>query len=220
VPAARADVEMDLAEARALPGDALGPVVARAAAAFAAADEAAGRPRPDPIAALRLFGEAGTALDQGIADARAATDRARRAAAALDQAALTARSSVAAAEDFVATRRGAVGAQARTRLAEARRHLEQAGGPDPVAALQEAQQADALAQEALRLARADVTQWDRPTSTTGTGGDLASLILGGILSGASSAYRGRRTGRRGGGFSTGSFGGTSRRGRRGGGGRF
>ncbi len=88
-----------------------------------------------------------------------------------------------------------------------------------MAALQEAQQSDALAQEALRLARADVTQWDRPTST-GTGADLASLILGGILSGASSGYRGRGTSRRGGGFSTGSFGGTSRRGRRGGGGRF
>jgi TPM domain len=222
VPAARADVELDLAEARALPGDAIDAVVARAAAAFAEADKAAGWPRPDPIAALRLLGEAGTALDQGIADARADADRARRAAAALAQAVLTARSSVAAAEDFVATRRGAIGAQARTRLAEARRHLEQAGGPDPVAALREAQQADALAEAALRLAQADVAQWDRPTSTTSTGADLAGLILGGILRGASSGYRSsRRSGRRGGGgFSSSSFGGSSRRGRRGGGGRF
>jgi hypothetical protein len=134
---------------------------------------------------------------------------------------LTARASVAAAEDFITTRRGAVGAHARTRLAEARRHLQLASGADPVAALQEAQQADAFAQEALRLGRADVSQWDRPTSTTGTGADLASLILGGILSGASSGYRGRRTGRRGGGgFSSSSIGGSSRRGRRGGGGRF
>jgi hypothetical protein len=220
VPAARGEVELDLAEARALPGEALAPVVARATAALTAADEAAGGPQPDPIAALRLLGEAGAALDRGIADSRAAAERDRRAAAALEQAVLTARSSVAAAEDFVATRRGAVGAQARTRLAEARRHLAQAGGPDPVAAVREAQHADALAQEALRLARADVNQWSTPSATTNTGADLASLILGGILRGASSGYRSRRSGRRSGGFSSGSFGGSSRRGRRGGGGRF
>lgn len=218
VPAARAEVELDLAEARALPGDAIAPVVARAAAALEAADEAAGGQLPDPVAALRLLGEAGTALDQGIADARADAERLRKAAAAREQAVLTARSGIAAAEDFVATRRGAVGAPARTRLAEARRHLEQAGGPDPVTGLREAQQADALAQEALRLARADVSQWSRPGVTTSMGADIGGMILGGILSGATSSYRGRRRG--GGGFSPGSFGGSSSRGRRGGGGRF
>ncbi|TWF77798.1 TLP18.3/Psb32/MOLO-1 phosphatase superfamily protein [Pseudonocardia hierapolitana] len=218
VPAARAEVELDLAEARAMPGDAIAPVVARAAAALAAADEAAGGSRPDPIAALRLLGEAGSALDQGIADARAAVERERKAAAALEQAVLTARSSVDAADDFVTTRRGAVGARARTRIAEARRHLDRAAGPDPVAALREAQQADTLAQEALQLAQADVSQWSRPGVTTSAGADLAGLILGGILSGATSSYRGHRRG--GGGFSPGSFGGSSSRGRRGGGGRF
>jgi hypothetical protein len=218
VPAARAEVELDIAEARALPDDALAPVVARAEAALAAADQAAGGPQPDPIAALRLLGDTGTALDKGIADAREAAARERKAAAALDQAVLTARSSVAAAEDFVATRRGAVGARARTRLAEARRHLEQAGGADPVAGLREAQRADALAQEALALAQADVSQWSRPGATTSTGVDLAGLVLGGILSGATSSYRGHRRG--GGGFSPGSFGGSASRGRRGGGGRF
>jgi TPM domain len=218
VPTARAEVELDLAEARALPGEEIAPVVARAAAALAAADEAAGGTHPDPIAALRLLGEAGTALDQGIADAREAAERGRKAAAALAQAILTARASVAAAEDFVATRRGAVGAQARTRLAEAHRHLDQAGGPDPVAALREAQQADALAQDALRLAQADVSRWSPPGTTSGAGVDLAGLVLGGILSGAASSYRGHRRG--GGGFSPGSFGGSASRGRRGGGGRF
>ena len=194
---------------------------ARAAAAITAAGEAAGAAKPDPIAALRLLGEAGSALDAGIAEARAAAERERRAAAALEQALLTARSTVAAAEDFVATRRGAVGPRARTRLAEARRHLQQAGGPDPVAGLREAQQADAFAQEALRLARADVSGWNAPSGTgSGLAVDLGSLVLGGILSGASGGYRGG--GRRHGGVrrSPGSFGGSSRRGRRGGGGRF
>jgi hypothetical protein len=192
-------------------------VVARATAALDAARVAADAPRPDPIAALRLLAEVSAALDKGIADARAAADRERRAAAALEHAWLTARSAVAAAEDFVTTRRGAVGAQARTRLAEAQRHLELAGGPDPVAALREAQQADALGQEALRLAQADVAHWSPPAP--GGGVDLGSLILGGILSGAGRSHRG------GGGFgggrrSPGSFGGSARRGRRGGGGRF
>ncbi|MFD1652757.1 TPM domain-containing protein [Pseudonocardia alaniniphila] len=235
VSAARAEVVQDLAEARALSasndaGD-LGPVVARAEAAVAAADQAASAQQPDPISALRLLDEAGTALDQGLDQARMAKDRARRAAAALDQAVLTARSTVSAAGDFIATRRGAVGSEARTRLAEAQRHLQQAGaGGDPVAALREAQQADALAQEALRLAQTDVSRWSRPvpSPTASSGIDLGSLILGGILAGSRGGgyYGGGRS--RGGGFggggaprrSPGSFGGSATHGRRGGGGRF
>jgi hypothetical protein len=228
VAAARAEVEQDLAEARALAGTGdLAPLVARAEAALAAADRAATATQPDPIAALRLLDEAGTVLDQGMDQARAAQDRARRAAAALDQAMLTARSAVAAAGDFITTRRGAVGSQARTRLAEAQRHLQQAGGGgDPVVALREAQQADVLAQEALRLAQSDVSQWSAPPSRgsggTGLGVDLGSLILGGILSGGfgGGGSRGGGGGGGGGGRSPGSFGGSATRGRRGGGGRF
>ena len=215
IPAARAEVQQDLAEARAL--GSLVPVVARAEAALAAAEQSAAGPQPDPLAALRLIDEARTALDHGIAEAREAQERARRASAALAQALLTARSAIAAASDFITTRRGAVGVAARTRLAEAQRHLQRAEGPDPVAALREAQQADALAQEALRLARADVAQWS-PGSGGELPGDLASLVLGGILAGASRGYRGGSGGFRS--RSTGSFGGSSRRGRRSVGGRF
>jgi hypothetical protein len=150
---------------------------------------------------------------------------------ALDQALVTAGSAVAAASDFIGTRRGAVGAQARTRLAEAQRHLQQAsGGGDPMAALREAQQADSMAQEALRLAQDDVSRWSEPAGGGGrsVGEDLGSLVLGGILSGALGGGGGHRSGGGfgGGGFggggdrSPGSFGGSSSRGRRGGGGRF
>ena len=117
------------------------------------------------------------------------------------------------------------GDPARTRLAEANRRLALAtSGGDPAVALREAQQADNQAQEALRLARDDVSNWSAPSSSPGgssLGVDLGSLILGGILSGATGGGR-----RRGGGFgggggrSPGSFGGSSSRGRRGGGGRF
>jgi hypothetical protein len=223
IPAARAALEQDLAEARTM-GDDLAAAVARTDAALTAATRSADS---DPIAALRLLDDAGTALDQAMDAARAGRDRARRAAAALEQAQLTARSAVAAAEDFVTTRRGAVGAQARTRLAEARRHLARTDDPDPVVALSEAQQADTLAQEALRLARQDVDRWSAPTGggSSGLGIDLGSLILGGILSGGGGGghrggFPGGFPGGGSGGFSPGSFGGSATRGRRGSGGRF
>ncbi|MFJ4690105.1 hypothetical protein [Streptomyces sp. NPDC088766] len=93
---------------------------------------------------------------------------------------LTARSATAAADGFVATHRGAVGAAPRTRLAEARRLL--AAGDDPGA--------DALALEARALAEQDVRvrgnpytappsapDAARPAHTAGTAG----AVLGGIL---------------------------------------
>ena len=197
---------------------------------------------PDPLAALHLLEEANAALDQAIADARETAERARRAATALDQALIPARAAVSAAADFVSTRRGAVGTQARTRLAEAQRHLAAAtAGGDPVVALREAQQAEAMANQALDLARSDVSQWSGGGGGGGRSGnvglDLGSLVLGGILSEAmrGGGYRGGSRGggygggSRGGGFgggfggggrSPGSFGGSASRGRRGGGGRF
>lgn len=229
---ARAEIEADLAEARLLPGPELAAAVARAEAALTGAGNAAD-PGGDPLAALRRLDEAGTALDEALADAQEAREAGERAAAQLDRTLLAARSGIAAAADFISTRRGAVGSDARTRLAEAQRHLDTAVGlarSAPVDALREAQQADTLAQDALRLARDDVGRWSPPTSTGGSGGiDLGSLVLGGILLGGRSGGfgggfggggGGGRSRGRGGGFSPGSFGGSGTRGRRGGGGRF
>jgi hypothetical protein len=179
VPATRTEVEKDLAEARSLSSDGdrsgLRPQIARAEAALAAAD-AALRPGdgalPDPLAALRQLEESGTALDQALAVARDAQTQARRAAEALDQAMLAARSTVAAADDFISTRRGAVGSTARTRLAEARRHLDAAESlavRDPVAALREAREAGRLAQYALDVAQDDVQRWSQQTGYGGYG---------------------------------------------------
>jgi hypothetical protein len=238
LPAARAETGQDLAEARALGDPALAPVVARAEAALrAATDVEAG----DPITALHLVDEAGAALDDAIADARAETDRARRAAAALQQALVTARAAVAAAQDYIAARRGAVDAPARTRLADAQSHLQLAlSGGDPAAALQEARRAEARAEEALALARQDAARWSSGPGASDLGVDLGSLVLGGILSGAvrggggfgggfggggygggfGGGFGGGRSGGGGGFGGPGSFGGTASRGRRGGGGRF
>lgn len=85
---------------------------------------------------------------------------------------ITARTATAAAADFVATHRGAVGATARTRLAEAQRLL--ATG-DPA----DRPPADALALTARELAELDVRTHGipYPSATAGTGG----AVLGGIV---------------------------------------
>ncbi|MER5293778.1 hypothetical protein ABT382_17120 [Streptomyces pharetrae] len=85
-------------------------------------------------------------------------------------AALVARSAVAAAEDFVAAHRGAVGAEARTRLAAAR----DAERTDPLTA-------EALARQARQLAERDVRAHGHPDAAPGTG--TAGALLGGILLG-------------------------------------
>jgi hypothetical protein len=200
VAAVRAETEKDLAEARSLTaaGDASGlrPQIARAESALASADAALAGAQPDPLAALRLLEEADIALEQALSVARDAQVQNRRAAAALEQALLTARSSIDAAADFINTRRGAVGPEARTRLAEAQRRLDLAveqGRDNPVSALREAHQAGALAQSALQLAQNDVSGWGGGGPGGFGGGygggyrrggvDLGSLVLGGILLG-------------------------------------
>ncbi|HZF87631.1 hypothetical protein [Streptomyces sp.] len=85
-------------------------------------------------------------------------------------AALVARSAVAAAEDFVATHRGAAGAEARTRLVAAR----DAERAEPLAA-------EALARQARQLAERDVRAHGHPDAVPGTG--TAGALLGGILLG-------------------------------------
>jgi hypothetical protein len=90
---------------------------------------------------------------------------------------ITARTATAAAADFVATHRGAVGATARTRLAEAERLLATGDPADRPAA-------DLLALEARELAERDVRAHGNPyvgavgtEETAGTGG----AVLGGIV---------------------------------------
>ncbi|MCW2705038.1 MAG: hypothetical protein JWQ37_3033 [Blastococcus sp.] len=234
LPAARAETEADLAEATALVGDGdrsgLRPQIARARSGLASADAAAhpsdGSP-PDPLGALRRLEEAAVVLRQSLETARDAQTRNRRATEALAQALLTARSSVAAAADFIDTRRGAVGSTARTRLAEAQRHLEAAqarADQDPEAALREAQQADQLAQYALEVAQSDVQQWSQRNGYGGgygggwggrgggggispLGAGLGGLLLGGLIFGDHDGGDGGGFGGDGGGFGGGDFGG-------------
>ncbi len=170
----------------------LAAAVTRAEQAIEAVRTALAAPTVDPLTALRQLEDANGALDRALAAVRDAAERAERARAVLDQAILAARAEIAAASDFVATRRGAVGGQARTLLAEAQRRLDRAlalAADDPVAALAEAQHADRLAEQASRAAQADVDGWTpggfggRPGGGDAFAGGLAGAILGGILMG-------------------------------------
>ncbi len=213
--------------------------IARAEQAIQVVRASLAAPKVDPLTAVRQLQDANGALDHALAAVRDASERADRARAVLDQAILAARAEIAAATDFVGTRRGAVGGQARTLLAEAQRRLDRAvalAADDPVAALAEAQQADRLAEQAGRAAQADVDGWSsggfggRPGGGDAFAGGLAGAILGGILMGGAGRHQhhgstwSSGSGGFGGGFGGGSggfgggFGGSGTR--HGGGGRF
>jgi hypothetical protein len=230
LPTALREIDADIAEGNALlagqPDDRAAAVArAQVAASAVRGQLAAGAPF-DTLAGLRSLEEAGAGLDHALASARQERERRERARAVLDQAMLVARSSVTAAEDFITTRRGGVGAAARTRLAEAQRHFQQAiayGSGDPEAALTEAQNADVLGQQARALAEQDVAgfsyeQHEPAVTTGGFGGGFGGAILGGIL--INSMFGARRGGISLGGLggmrgpgTLGSFGGIGTRGR-------
>jgi hypothetical protein len=166
----------------------------------------------DPLAALRDLTTAEAALDNALAPMREAVDRARRAQGLLDQVLGRVAAGLRGTGDYIETRRGAVGPQARTRLAEADRLYRAAADQrdsDPERALAAAQQAEQRIAEAQRLAQQDVQQADRDRwddRGPGGGGGLngvGGMVLGGIL--IDSILRGG-----GGGFGGGGFGGGSR----------
>lgn len=235
VDALLAEVEAEVAQGRsadATAGPELDAAVAAGAEAATGVRAALTAPTIDPQAALRRLQEVDAALDRALAAHREAADRAGRARGLLAQTLPVARAEVAAASDYVTTRRGAVGGQARTWLAEAQRQLARAeafAATDPVQALAAAQEAQRLAASAGQSARTDVDGWAPAGGGTwggGAGDVVLGAILGGILSGGGGGRGGGSWGGgfgggggRGGGWS-GGFGGSGSRARRGGGGRF
>lgn len=255
--AAISDLQRDVAEAKALPAGAdgsgqLATVVASTEQVLADVTAKLTADRVNPVEVVQRLEAANTQIDSvlgGVRDARAAQ---QRASAALSQTLLAARSQVSAAEDFITARRGAVGAEARTRLAEAGRLIVQAesiAGADPVQALTQAQRANQLGAEAIRLAQNDVGAFGGSAGgglgdlgglfgggsgggSGGSGGNVMGAVLGGILinsvlggggsGGSRSSGGGSIFGGGGGGGrrSPGSFGGSGTRSRRGSGGRF
>jgi hypothetical protein len=228
IPKLADEVESEVSAAKKIPEgdvDAAPAIAAGEAALESLKDEAA--VQADPLAAANDLTSADDALDQVLATAQAVADERDRAAELVDDSLLTVRSEVEAADDFITTRRGAVGSTARTRLADAKRLLkdaEKAAHDDPTAAMAIVQQAHDQASEALRLAKRDVTGSRLSPGSSG-GIDVNSALLGGMLIDAAFGDKGGRTPSRGSGGGSrpkvpASFGGASTRARRGGGGRF
>lgn len=168
VPAALTGAEAALTQVRGLsttggvPAGELHARVRHADAVLTAVREEVAAGPYDPLDALRRIVEALTPLDAG------------RAGVASAAGALVARSSTDLADGFVETHRGAVGGEARERLARARRLL----ADDAYVA------ADTLAREARDLAEQDVRVYGNPLAgAAGHASGVAGAVLGGILLG-------------------------------------
>ncbi|WP_198415736.1 TPM domain-containing protein [Cryobacterium sp. TMB1-7] len=239
IPAMLADLDTDLVAARSLPAAgeasaAVPGVIARTEQTLAEVRASLAAPPINPIELLRTLEAANAAMDAALQGVQNAQLQAQRLQAALAQSLQSARSQVSAAEDFITARRGAVGAEARTRLAEAGRLTAQADSlvaSDPAAALAVSQRAGSLAAEATAMARRDVDSFSTNDDDFGDffggggasrrGGSNGSMgaVLGGILIGQILGGGGGGGGMFGGGGG-GGFGGMGGGGRRSSGGGF
>ncbi|WNG80186.1 TPM domain-containing protein [Mycobacterium sp. ITM-2016-00316] len=201
-------------------------------AATRAVTEAQANGGTDPLGAFTALTQADADLDRlldSVAEERAAGERLRR---AFEQALFSAQSRVRGVSDFIDTRRGSIGPEARTRLAEAVRQLQAAQdkqGTNLPEAIAHANGAAMLAGQAQTIANSDVAKTQQQYNNYGgfgggggsnTGAMIGGIIIGNILSGA---LRGGMGG--GGGWSSTTFGGSggggfSGGGMSGGGGRF
>lgn len=197
--AAVVDTSQDLAQAKAMiqsgeHPELAGPVAGVEQALAQVKAEIQGG-KIDPIATLQRVETAHQALDQSLTGIRDKQEQARRAQASLQQTIMSAQAQISATSDYITARRGGVGTEARTRLAESQRNLDYAlsiSRNDPVTALTYAQQAHALAAQAAQLAQADVDNFGGYANQGfggggmfggrgGGGGGLGGAILGGIL---------------------------------------
>jgi hypothetical protein len=195
-----ADSRGDLIAARTAPQT---PAVATAVTAHQAAREAlspAGTPG-DPFAELSQLREANTALDEAIATARYRAENPLPSIQQVQHAIDDADRQLGVARGLIAGHRGWIGADARTRLAEAERLRVDLADLLPAEetreeALAAARRVAHLASEALQLAQRDIDS-SRPQDDGwgggggwgggrrgGGGNDIASGILGGLVIGS------------------------------------
>jgi uncharacterized membrane protein YgcG/BMFP domain-containing protein YqiC len=229
LPAAIADIQNGIKSA----GDQLAQGHTSRAAELGAARDAAVRAvadaqstgSSDPLGAFTALTQADAELDRLLASVAEEREAAERLSRAYDQALFTAQSRVRAVSDYIDVRRGGIGPEARTRLAEAVRQLQAAQDKretDLNEAIAHANGAAMLAAQAQSMATADAQAAQRAyTGRYGGGGSnmgavLGGIILGNILSGG--GMGGGIGGGMGGGWSSTSYGGSG--GWSGGGGRF
>jgi hypothetical protein len=223
------ELNRDLAEARAVSSPELAAAVDAASAGLAAVLPDSDR---NPVDSLQRVERLDEALSAALAAVRDRQQQEASARSSLERVMASARAQISTGEQYLSTRRGGVGTDARTRLQAAQQALDEAAalsGPDPVSALSAAHRASSLAQQGIDLAQGDVDYFSRSNPSAGGfgggglgggmgggGGIDTGALIGGILGGLLSGGGGGGFG----GSSRRSSGGGSRGGRRGGGGRF
>lgn len=231
LPGAVADIQSGIDQAAAQLGRDDTPRAAELAAARDAAVKAVERAGTDgvddPLGVFTAVTRADADLDAILAAVVEQRQEAEHQARLLEQSLFTARSRVKAVSDFIDTRRGSVGPEARTRLSEASRQLEAAEAKQssaPAEAIAHANGAATLAAQAQSLANNDVqSAQSHYSGQYGNNSNDLGAVLGGILIGSvfnggfSGGYGSRRGSSWGGGYSGGrqagrpsSFGGSSR----------
>jgi len=225
------ELEGDVAAARQLPDEdgAVAAAVARTEQQVQTAKQNLAGSGRRPLAMLEALQKADEEIDRALAGGRDAVERRRRSEQMLEQTILQARSQVSAAEEYVSARRGGVGSDARTRLAQAGAELARAEGlrqSDPEAALGHAQSALRLANDAISLTQSDLSMFEssyRSQGRSSGGDDFLGGLLGGLIGSSLGGGRSSNSGwgggllGGGGGGLFGGGGGSSRSGRRGGG---
>ena len=175
----------------------------------------------DPLGTFTQLTQADADLDRllaNVTEEREVSDRLER---SYEQALATAESRVRSVSDYIDTRRGSIGSEARTRLNEAARQLEAAESKRETAideAIKHANGASMLAAQAQQLANDDVQAGQRQYQASyggrrqsDMGAMVGGIILGNILSGGfgGGGFGGGGGGGYGGGGGSTSYGGSS-----------
>jgi uncharacterized membrane protein YgcG len=142
-----------------------------------------------PLVALTAVEQANAKLNSVLGRIRNRDEQVRRAQAALPRVLDAAQQAVASTRRFIDTRRGGVGAEARTRIVDAQQKLDRAvqlSTSDPIGALAAAQLAQQRATEAYDLASQDVD--DFRNGPWGGGGGWGGGGYGGGFSGGGGGF--------------------------------
>ncbi len=192
LPSAIADIQAGIEQADAQLRQDNVPHAGDLAAARGAAVQAVGTAQAtgstDPLGAFTQLTKADADLDRLLASVAQEREAAERLNRSLDQALFTAQSRVRAVSDYIDSRRGSIGPEARTRLSEAVRQLQAAQAKRSTnvpEAIEHANGASMLAAQAQSIANADAQAAQRAYAGhyRGGGGSNMGAVLGGIIIG-------------------------------------
>jgi len=140
----------------------------------------------DPLGTFTRLTKADADLDRVLENVAALRAEADKQAQLLEQAIFGAQSRIKTVSEFIDTRRGSIGSEARTRLAEATRQLDAALAKktaNPTEAIAHANGAASLAAQAQKLANEDVRSAQQRYASQYTRQSDMGSVIGGIIIG-------------------------------------